>query len=216
MDGSRALLAWIFHIRHRVRAATKGLICPLGQAGGGLHKGKGLVTPLPPLSVCAVTSFCPPLPTAGAGSDPAAAHTVPCNDSKGGSQGTPATAWRAPAQHSSHGSKRFSLGQDPGQPAGHWATLTSWAAAGMFQTAPGTGLPTRAEPDAVLDPSGWLCQSQGVNRPQAWQALQPCHPGWAPGRSCWQWRANPWQPQRRVIMLQPHCLRSSTGASQGP
>lgn len=66
------------------------------------------------------------------------------------------------------------------------------------------GLPARAEPDSVLDPSGWLCQSQGVSRRQAWQALQPSDPGWAPGRSCWQWRANPWKPLRRVTMFQTH------------
>lgn len=59
----------------------------------------------------------------------------------------------------------------------------------------GTARPCRAPCQGtawgVLDPSGWLCQSQGTCRPQAWQALQPSEPGWAPGRSCWQGRVNP-------------------------
>lgn len=37
------------------------------------------------------------------------------------------------------GCHKFSLGRGPAQPAGHWAALTSWAAAGTFQTAPGAG-----------------------------------------------------------------------------
>lgn len=96
VDGSRALLAWIFHIRHRVRAATKGLICPLGQAGGGLHKGKGPVTPLPPLSFCAVTSFCPPLPTAGAGSVPSCCTHSSMQRFQRGLTGHPSTCLESP------------------------------------------------------------------------------------------------------------------------
>lgn len=199
------------------------------------------MTPLPPQAVLSPASV--PLPQQqGLGLAPDLAHTHVRSSMHRFQRGliTPAPVWRAPGQHSSRGCKRFSsacralgtleflgkltaprsrgleapdfLGSSrdiPNSPRGR---------SGLCQRMGGQpdleGLPARAEPDGVLDPSGWLCQSQGVSRPQAWQALQPSDP--APGRSCWQWRANPWQSLRRVTMFQTHCLRSSTRASQGP
>lgn len=72
------------------------------------------------------------------------------------------------------------------------------------------GLPARAEPDGVLDPSGWLCQSQGVSRPQAIR----------PGLGTWQEllavEGQSLAATEEGDPFQPHCLRSSTRASQGP
>lgn len=139
MHRSRALLAWIFLIRHRVRAATQGLICPLGQAGGGLHKGKGPVTPLPPLSGCTVIGFCPPPPRAGVGLFPAPAHTDVRSSTQRfqrGLTGHPSTCLESPWQAQQLWVQEVQLGPGSSSPC---RTLGIPEFLARHETAPGAG-----------------------------------------------------------------------------
>lgn len=162
-----------------MRAATQGLICPLGQAEGDLHKGKGSVTPLLRQTVLSPASS-PQQQELGL--SPGPAHTGVRSSKQRFQRGLPShpstcleSPW--PAQQSqvqevqlgprsssacrALGTPEF-LGSSrdiPNSPRGR-----SGKCQHMWGQLDPAGLPARAESYGALDPSGWLCQSQGVSR----------------------------------------------------